>query len=296
MFGLVRETIFQCPNCSKVLKQGEKQYFCSKGHSFDISKKGYVNLLIPGHTGAGTPGDSKEMLQSRREFLDKGYYEEFSNVLNDIVLSALSVDKDSEETISILDAGCGEGYYLCRLKNSLTDFCDSIKVDVYGIDVSKDAIHYASGRNKGIRFAVASNYHIPVLKGALDCILCSFAPRDEGEFRRILKPKGKLIVASPGARHLYSIREALYESPEEIGQKGTVGEGFTLLAQRNVNYEILLKSKQDILNLFTMTPYSRHAEIDALEKLSEFATEVDINIFVYQKECKGIREQFGDKE
>ena len=159
--------------------------------------------------------------------------------------------------------------------------------DIYGIDVSKAAIHYASGRDKGIRFAVASNYHIPVLKGTLDCILCSFAPRDEGEFRRILKPKGKLIVASPGARHLYSIREALYESPEEIGQKGTVGEGFTLLEKKKVNYEIILKSKQDILNLFTMTPYSRHAETSALEKLSEFATEVDINIFVYSARPAG---------
>jgi len=287
MARIMMHSIFQCPNCFKALKQGERQYFCPTGHSFEIAKKGYVNLLLPSHTGAGTPGDSKEMLQSRREFLDKGYYEGFSNMLNDIVLSALLIDKDSEETVSILDAGCGEGYYICRLKNSLTDFCDSIKTDIYGIDVSKAAIHYASGRDKGIRFAVASNYHIPVMKGTLDCILCSFAPRDEGEFRRILKPKGKLIVASPGARHLYSIREALYESPEEIGQKGTVGEGFTLLEKKKVNYEIILKSKQDILNLFTMTPYSRHAETSALEKLSEFATEVDINIFVYSARPAG---------
>ena len=293
---MVKKTIFQCPNCFKALKQGERQYFCPSGHSFDIAKKGYVNLLLPSHTGAGTPGDSKEMLQSRREFLDKGYYEKFSDMLNDTVLSSLPISKDSEETISILDAGCGEGYYVCRLKNSLTDFCDSIKTDIYGIDVSKAAIHYASGRDKGIRFAVASNYHIPVLQGTVDCILCSFAPRDEDEFKRILKPNGKLIVASPGARHLYSIREALYECPEEIGQKGTMEAGFTLLEKRKVNYEILLKSKQDILNLFTMTPYSRHAETEPLEKLSEFATEVDINIFVYQKKCKGIKEQFGGRE
>lgn len=284
---MIKKTLFRCPSCSKPLKQGDRQYFCVDGHSFDIARQGYVDLLLPGHTGAGDPGDSKEMLRSRREFLDKGYYEEFSNTLNGIATYSLSIDKSrGEDSVVILDAGCGEGYYTVRLKNRLTGPGNPIKTDIYGIDVSKPAIQYASGRDRDIRFAVASNYHIPILTGSVDCVVCVFAPRDEREFRRILKPSGKLLVAAPGPRHLFRLRKALYESPDIIGPKGTAGEGFTLVERHNASYEIELKSAEDIFNLFTMTPYSRHADMEAAGKLKsagEFVTEVDINIMVYRK-------------
>ncbi len=295
------KTIFKCPNCSKALKQGLKQYFCPNGHNFDIARKGYVNLLLSSHIGAGNPGDTKEMLQSRRDFLEKGYYQQFSDKLNSIIYqfctnSSLnnSLNQATSETgkddtckeINIYDAGCGEGYYISRLKSKFeyqnqdfrnTDFC------LYGTDVSRDAINYAAGRDKQVRFAVASNYHIPILDNTVDYILCIFAPRDEHEFRRIMKPNGKLIVAVPGALHLYSLKKLMYQEPEEIGQKGTVRKGFRLVEESGVNYNISLKDKQDIINLFKMTPYSRHADIATIDKMDELHTEVDINILVYEK-------------
>ncbi len=299
-------TIYKCPNCSKALKQGMKQYFCPNGHSFDIARKGYVNLLLSSHIGAGNPGDTKEMLQSRREFLDKGYYEEFSDTLNTLTdrfcFSAeklrYSLSKENAE-INIYDAGCGEGYYISRLKNAQTGsgiskqidsaeiahmkYTSDLSVNFYGTDVSKDAINYAAGRDRDIRFAVASNYHIPLLGNSVDCILCIFAPRDEKEFRRVLKPEGKLIVAVPGARHLYSLKKLIYKDPEEIGLKGTVQQGFKLIDETNVHYDIYLKDKPDIQNLFKMTPYSRHADVVALGNMEELVTEVDINILTYER-------------
>ncbi|WP_024833256.1 putative RNA methyltransferase [Ruminiclostridium josui] len=280
---MVNKTLFQCPNCAKPLKRGHKQYFCSNGHCFDIAKQGYVNLLLPGHTGTGKPGDTKEMIRSRREFLDKGYYQEFSDTLNNMVLETLKTEQS--DSISIFDAGCGEGYYISRLKQKFFD--NNINnLDMYGIDVSKSAIQYAGGRDKDIHFAVASSYHVPILANSIDCILCIFAPRDEKEFKRILKPSGKLIVAAPGPKHLYSLRKFLYDSPDVIGQKGTVEEGFNLLLHKLVSYSITINDKEDIFNLFNMTPYSRHTDDDAENKLKtigEFTTEVDINIRVYQK-------------
>ncbi len=280
---MVTKTLFQCPNCKEPLNKGQKQYFCPNGHSFDIAKQGYVNLLLSSHIGAGKPGDSKEMIKSRREFLDKGYYQEFSDTLNNIVVETLKAEQS--DNISIFDAGCGEGYYVSRLKQQFSAFDNSKNLDMYGIDVSKSAIQYATGRDKDIRFAVASSYHIPLLISSVDFILCIFAPRDEQEFKRILKPSGKLLVAAPGPKHLYSLRKFLYDSPDVIGQKGTLEEGFNLLEHKMVSYSITT-NKEDIFNLFNMTPYSRHADEESENKLKtigEFSTEIDINIRVYQK-------------
>ncbi|MGI5998969.1 MAG: putative RNA methyltransferase [Lutispora sp.] len=282
---MVAKTLFKCPVCSKPLSKGEKQYFCNKNHSFDIARKGYVNLLLPSHIGSGDPGDSKEMLQSRREFLNKGYYEKFSDQLNNIIVNNIS-DMYKGSSVSILDAGCGEGYYISRLKNNLTNLDSIENLNIYGIDVSKPAIHYASGRDKDIFFAVASTYHIPILNNSIDYIICIFAPRDEEEFLRILNKEAKLIVAAPGANHLLDLKKAIYGDSELIGQKGTVGKGFKLLYQVNVSYHIHLESTQDILNLLTMTPYIRHtseAEMEKLKSLDSLKTVVDFNIMVYQK-------------
>jgi len=75
----------------------------------------------------------------------------------------------------------------------------------------------------------------------------------------------------------------MYDKPEPIGLKGTVSQGFRLIEQYNAAYNIQLECKQDILNLFMMTPYSRHADMRAVNELSDIATEVDINILVYEK-------------
>jgi 23S rRNA (guanine745-N1)-methyltransferase len=281
----MNKTIFRCPNCLRALKQGEKQYLCPNGHAFDIARKGYVNLLLAGHTGAGNPGDSKEMLQSRRDFLNKGYYQKFSDKINASV-ELLTFDftkNEADRNINLFDAGCGEGYYISRLKEALRGRYADKEIGYYGTDVSKDAVNYAAGRDKDIRFAVASNYHVPVLNNTVDYLFCIFAPRDEQEFRRILRTSGKLVVAVPGARHLYSLKKLMYEAPEVIGQKGTVKEGFKLLEETNICYDIHLKDKQDILNLFTMTPYSRHANIESIKELNELVTEVDINILIYER-------------
>jgi 23S rRNA (guanine745-N1)-methyltransferase len=256
------------------LKQGDKQYFCANGHSFDLAKQGYVNLLLPRDTGSAAPGDNREMLRSRREFLDGGYYAKFSAA----VCQEIAPSKSSR--VDILDAGCGEGYYLRAAAETLQDM--GRQAALYGIDVSKSAIRYAAGRYKQIRFAVASNYHLPIRTRSVDCLLCIFAPRCEAEFSRVLKPEGNLIVAAPGPRHLVQLRELLYECPPPIGERGTMGDGFRLARQSNVRYEIFLTS-HDLLNLFLMTPFSRHADKQLLEGIDSLACEVDFRIFVYQK-------------
>jgi len=120
----------------------------------------------------------------------------------------------------------------------------------------------------------------------MDCITCLFAPRDEGEFARVLKEGGKLIVAAPGPHHLFSLREILYQEPQGIGQRGDVSGEFVLQDQVQVAYTIVLTEPRDILNLLTMTPYSKHTDEVPLAKLkgmSRLKTEIDIGLKIYVK-------------
>lgn len=271
-------TLFQCPVCNQSLTKADKVFRCAQGHTYDIARQGYVNLLLPQHTGQGNPGDTIEMLRSRQAFLNKGYYQEFSDQVNATVLSALPVDRP----ITLLDAGCGEGYYTSRLRQALA--AAGREAELCGVDVAKRAVQYAAGRDKAIRFAVASTYHLPILDKSMDLVLCIFAPRDEGEFARVLKEAGRLIVAAPGPRHLRSLREIIYSEPEDIGSRGDVGGSFALLDRANATYPLSIDTNQDILNLLTMTPYSKHVDGVALSKLKELTgleTEIDVNIFVY---------------
>lgn len=152
------------------------------------------------------------------------------------------------------------------------------------MDVAKGAVQYAAGRDKSTCFAVASTYHLPIQDKSMDMLLCIFAPRHEGEFARVLKETGKLIVAAPGPGHLRSLRKIIYNKPEDIGSRGDVNGDFALLEQISVHYVIELTEPQDIFNLLTMTPYSRHADELAMAKLkalTRLETEIDINLFVY---------------
>lgn len=280
-----KPSFFKCPICSQMLLEEKTRYVCQQGHSFDIARQGYVNLLLPHHTGSKSPGDNKEMIIARRNFLNQGYYQVFSDRVNAIV-SQIALDRRSDEPFAILDAGCGEGYYTWRLKHHLDSLPTIGPFVIYGIDVSKAAIRYAAKKNREIYFAVGSVYRLPILENSMDCIICLFAPRDEEKFKAVLKTHGTLIVAAPGENHLYSLRKTLYGTAEPIGERGTVqDEEFTLINEINVAYDIYLKTNEDLMNLFSMTPYSHYTdEIDIrrLKTIEEFVTEVDIKLRVYR--------------
>jgi len=97
-----------------VLEKLEKQYICPNKHTFDIAREGYVNLLLAHQKRTKEPGDSKAMIGSRRAFLNKGYYSTLSECLNEIIAAEL-LDTPKGTPINVLDAGCGEGYFVGQL-------------------------------------------------------------------------------------------------------------------------------------------------------------------------------------
>lgn len=271
--------IFTCPICKKPLEKREKTCVCVGGHSYDIAAEGYVHLLPPNKMHSKIPGDNKQMVASRRNFLSSGLYEPFSDKLNELVK-----EFSGSKNPIILDAGCGEGYYTGRLSAFLKD--NGFTPEMYGFDISKFAVKAAAKRYKDISFAVGSIFDIPVRDAAADFVLDVFAPIVETELNRVLKPGGYLILAVPGARHLYGLKEILYDAPYENEQKDTSYAGFRFIRRDAVPKYITIDNNALILDLFAMTPYYWKTGIDGSERLKHtdiLSTEIEFDFLIYQK-------------
>lgn len=273
-------SVFICPICKEKLNKTEKAYFCLNNHSYDIAAEGYVHLLSPNKIHAKIPGDNKQMVNSRRDFLASGLYELFSDKVNELVLESIS----GCTAPVVVDAGCGEGYYTARLQEYLNK--QSLTAQIAGFDISKFAVKAAAKRYKNIEFAVGSIFDIPVASGSADCVLTIFAPIVPAEFVRVLKTGGTLILAVPGERHLYGLKEILYENPYENEYKETAYDGFTFCKRVPVQNEIFIDNHKTVEDLFAMTPYYWKTSIEGSKRLQEtnsLHTEIEFDFLVYKK-------------
>lgn len=270
-------SIFICPVCGKKLEPTEKAYVCPNSHSFDRAKSGYVNLLLSKHMGKAVHGDNKFMIQARRSFLNKGYYEPLCSALCEAVCKHINGR-------SILDAGCGEGYYTSAIIDKLLQH--NIAADVYGIDISKAAVEYSAKRCREAELAVASVFHIPTADKSCDMLVTLFAPYCGEEFLRVLKDKGIMIMAIPSADHLWELKQAIYDTPYKNEVKPYELEGFGLLDKKRITYDMHIDGQEDIDALFSMTPYYYRTGREQQERLSKvgcITTKADFELLVYRK-------------
>lgn len=273
-------SIFRCPLCGEKLEKPERVLRCEHGHSFDISAEGYTHLLPPNKMNSKIPGDSKEMAASRSAFLDKGYYEP---LLRELEHAVLEFAKGKE--VSVLDCGCGEGYYTSHIAKTLKDRIPKAKIA--GFDISRPSVKRAAKRTKEVEFAVASVFDIPVFDESFDILLNVFSPLSIGEYRRVLKSGGYYIYVVPAARHLWQLKAAIYDTPYENKEQDIPYEGFEHAETRRVRYKVLIENREDILALFRMTPYYWKTSAKGAEKLSKLQsleTEVAFDIHIYKKQ------------
>ena len=267
---------FICPVCRGALHREAGSLFCEKRHCYDISRRGYVNLLMSQSSSDARHGDGKDMVAARSSFLELGLY----NKLCDAVVERVAAV--AKRGMFVLDVGCGECYYTAKVASALEKFDPTVA----GIDISKDALAAGSKRSKSIELAVASAYDIPVADGRADVILNLFAPHSESEFYRILKSGGALIRVFPAARHLWELKAALYDAPYENEIGDTAIDGFETTDKTELTYDIELESNADIKNLFKMTPYSYKTGSDDEKKLDgigKIETTVDVFVVSYKK-------------
>lgn len=268
--------IFCCPACGGALERRESALVCPKGHSFDVARQGYVHLLPVKQMHAKVPGDTKQMVDARRRFLALGHYDAFRDTLRRLVSEHLP------QGGTVLDAGCGEGFYTAALAEAALEKNGRTA----GIDISKFAVKAAAGRHKGIDFAVASLFHIPCAAESVDVLTDVFAPIVPAEFHRVLKPGGTMILAVPGARHLYGMKEVLYDAPYENEEHGTDYEGFEFLGGESVRREITVEGAENIEALFSMTPYYWKTDVaggERLRRLNTLETKIKFRFLVYRR-------------
>ena len=230
-----------CPICGEELNLTGKQYVCSRNHSFDVARQGYVNLLTVQQKHSLNPGDTREQVLSRREFLEAGFYAPIAEAL-------IAEAKALGITGQILDVGCGEGYYSAQL-------ADALEAPLTGLDISKEAVRCAAAKYKGKQWLCATAAHIPVEDGSVDLMTSLFALTLPEEFSRVLKEGGYYFQVLAAEDHLLGLKNIIY--PElHHKEKFTTPEipGFRLVESRKLQFTFTVEGEQ-VQNLLSMTPH-----------------------------------------
>lgn len=266
-----------CPVCRDKLSLENKSYRCGKGHCFDLAKSGYVNLLPPA-SGGKRHGDDKLMVKARSRFLDKGFYDSLSHCVADCV------NKYAGSHVHIVDAGCGEGKYTADILRTLE--AAGKRAHILGIDISKEALICAGKRCKGIDFCAASTAHMPIEDESTHIVVNIFSPFMAQEFARVLKLGGKLIRIVPLEKHLWELKELIYDKPFPNPPMDMEAEGFGIIDSLQLCYEIELSSSEEIMDLFMMTPYyykTGAADQQKAANAESLKTKLEFGIYVYEK-------------
>jgi 23S rRNA (guanine745-N1)-methyltransferase len=269
-----------CPLDGGALQKENSRFVCANGHSFDVARQGYLNLLPVQHKKSKSPGDSKAMVEARTRFLATGVYQPIARRLCEI----LRGHWPESSPVCLLDAGCGEGYYLDYLYDNL--FESPLRADFIGMDISKPAIVAAVKRNRRITWLVAGNRQPPLLPASVDIILCMFGFPVYDAFMKILKPGGKLVLVEAGTHHLIELRRVIYEQVRQRLLPSLDAArhcGFELLEQDSITYQTDPLSQPQISDLLLMTPHLFRANAAGKQRaaqLERIALTVDVSFRV----------------
>jgi 23S rRNA (guanine745-N1)-methyltransferase len=273
-------TCYQCPICTTalVLQPTGKYYACQQQHHFDVAKEGYINLLPVQHKASLEPGDNKQMMLARREFLESGHYAKMAQA----VANSIAANLPNNQTLHFLDLGCGEGYYSRMMASLLTG---QIPLALHGVDIAKFAIAAAAKKQAAASFVVASANRLPYIDQYFDGVMQVFAPSNAQELNRVLKPSGYLLTVTPGPRHLWQLKEFIYTDVREHALEPALANGFVRLATERIQYHINPNRAQR-LALLQMTPFAWRVNQDAqqrIQALEELEIEVDFCVALTQK-------------
>ena len=259
---------FACPICQENLTLVETSLKCSNRHSFDLAKFGYVNLAPQIKQSANY---DKENFQNRQQILEAGFYQTILETISDLLTT-------SKTTQTVLDIGCGEGFYSRKLQESHPD------KTFYAFDISKDSVQIAakSEANWAVNWFVGDLARLPIKDANMDILLDIFSPANYGEFRRILSKDGILIKVIPTENHLKEIRQMVQDqltkkdySNQDI--KEHFQEHFSIQSSQTASLikPITAEQRQALLSMTPLLFHVDHTKIDWTQ-LTEITIEAEI--------------------
>ena len=259
---------FACPICQENLTLVESSLKCCNRHSFDLAKFGYVNLAPQIKQSANY---DKENFQNRQQILEAGFYQTILEGISDLLATKPSVK-------TVLDIGCGEGFYSRKLQERHSD------KTFYAFDISKDSVQIAakSETNWAVNWFVGDLARLPIKDASMDILLDIFSPANYGEFRRVLSKDGILIKVIPTENHLKEIRQKVQDqltnkdySNQDI--KNHFQEHFTILSSQTASLTKTITADQ-LQALLSMTPLLFHIDQTKIDwsQLTEITIESEI--------------------
>ena len=273
--------LLMCPICREALHLDGKTWQCAHRHSYDQAKQGYVNLHVVQHKHSKSPGDTPEAVAARRRFLQTGAYQPLQQAVSELLQSI------SAKTV--LDIGCGEGYYTQAMAN--------VVPQVVAVDIAKSAVQTAAkqaqqsnehNKVQNITWVVGTGAVLPVLDQSMEVCTSLFSPLPKAEMLRVLKKQGYLIIVTPAPQHLFAMREALFDEvkahePDKFVTQ--MSPEFSLISKQIITTDLDL-DQQQLKDLIAMTPYAWKAKADkrqALEAQSSFQISASFCLFLLQK-------------
>ncbi len=238
-----------CPICHSALQRASHSESCTNGHHFDRAKEGYLHLLPVQFKSSKQPGDSRAMMLARRALLDSGLYQPLVDGLKQLV----------GETTSLLDIGCGEGYYTAQLSQQVSGEC-------LGIDISKEAIRLAAKRYKQVQFVVASSKRLPVADAGVATLTRIFAPCPAEQLARCCAVGGSLVTAVPGPHHLAQLKQRIYQQLRLHDDSPEALPGFIHQTSAHIN-PLCQPSSAQMEQLIAMTPFAWRISDEAKQQL-----------------------------
>nr|WP_295971563.1 methyltransferase domain-containing protein [uncultured Bacillus sp.] len=270
---------FRCPHCKgSLLVIDLKCLKCSKNHTFDFAKQGYVNLM----THSFKSNYNKQLFEARQKIImESNLYGLLHKKISKVIKGHLAEHPTFPSLI--LDAGCGEGSHLHRI----LDECRSTAITGVGLDISKDSIVMAAKNYKEPIWLVGDLAKSPLEDKSFHVILNILSPSNYKEFKRILVPNGLYIKVVPHSNYLKELREALFEDSKKVIYKNDntvelfkthfkLKDGFNLCYTKRLNHV-------ELINLAQMSPLSWNAEKTDIESFinrvsSEITVDLDILI------------------
>lgn len=312
------ERVFVCPVCRTVLRANGRSLRCASGHTYDMARSGYVNLLPPGRKSNARSGDPDSMVRARREFLSGGYYDRY-------VREAASLAAPFFGGGVMLDAACGEGHHTLILAESLKPAL-AVGIDaskkaadaaakaanasskaakgsstaanslsaVSEADTGADFSHYSVSLKQSagctsrsdFAFAAGNIFDMPVASASCGLVTVLFAPIPFDEARRVLDVGGVLLTAGAGAEHLIELRRLIYDEVRIKNSAVTKPDGFCEVRSENISYKLEL-DPSSLLALFEMTPFCFRAGAAARDRIASsggMSVTVSVDCKLYRKE------------